>query len=211
MFWASASSRRSDSGQVDIHKLYVKKMETQRRRMRIATKARILMSAAWELDTQMTNAFSWATSFVRLRSDAPAKELEREEQTRNSSGACPFVATRGNGIVPSQGAWFACGGLSCSIFSLWRFCDLRWKNSQLTYEYFILLNMRTRQSNAFTRDAESTKSSRHDTTAVRCIGYKFSTDLLSTLPRQFIWFANLVVNSSRERSGCSRCWMADSV
>jgi hypothetical protein len=27
-----------------------------------------------------------------------------------------------------------------SIFSLWRFCDLRWKTSELTYEYFIILS-----------------------------------------------------------------------
>ncbi len=54
-----------------------------------------------------------------------------------------FVATMVLPIfVTGQDLQVIIGALICILvfyFSLWRYCDLRWKNCQTTYEYFILL------------------------------------------------------------------------
>lgn len=122
--------------------LYVKKWKRRRGEERLLVKTRELMNEALGTDAQMTSAFSWATSFVRLNSDAAATELERGGADSKFFRSLSIVALVAMALFLAKGEWVACGGaFPLLVFSLWRFCGRRWTNSQLTYEYFIMLNM----------------------------------------------------------------------
>jgi hypothetical protein len=89
----------------------------------------------------MTSAFSWAGSFVRAHSEPAAGELERGGADSKFFRSLFLVAVlAGVLFVCKSIPVVLCAG-ALAAFSLWRYFDRRWKNSQLTYEYFIMLKL----------------------------------------------------------------------
>jgi len=127
-------------------RLYVKQWKRRNGEERLLTRTRELMQEALGNDANMTSAFSWAGSFVRVHSDAAASELERGGADSKFFRSLSLVAIVAVVLLVSRCSFLAAGGAFVLFaFSLWRFCDRRWKASQLTYEYFILLTMDKRK------------------------------------------------------------------
>jgi hypothetical protein len=125
-------------------KVYVKRWKRKEGEERLLTKARELMAAALGKDKDMTSAFSWAGSYVRIRSDAAGRELERLGADSKFFRSLALVAMVAVGVFAAESAF---GAIAVSIvllaFSLWRFFDRRWRATQLTYEYYIMLSMQS--------------------------------------------------------------------
>ena len=123
-------------------RLYVKQWKRRKGEERLLTKTRELMDKELGKDANMTNAFSWAASYVRVHNAAAASELERGGAESKFFRSLAFVAVVAMVLFASKSSLLATlGALILLVFSLWRFCDRRWKNVQLTYEYFIMLKM----------------------------------------------------------------------
>lgn len=123
-------------------KFYVKKWKRKKGKERLLTRTCDLIKAELGHDINMTSAFSWAGSYVRVHSAAAASELERGGADSKFFRSLSFVALVAVVLFASKSLLLATGcALLLFAFSIWRFCDLRWKNSQRTYEYFIMLKM----------------------------------------------------------------------
>ncbi len=123
-------------------KLYVKKYKRRKGKERLLTKTRELMKEKLGDDAQMTGAFSWAGSFVRAHNASASGETERLGADSKFFRSLSLVALAGMVLFAAEKSGLASGGaLLLFVFSLWRFCDRRWKNTKLTYEYFIMLTL----------------------------------------------------------------------
>lgn len=122
-------------------KFYVNRWKRRKGEERLLTKTREMMKQTLQDDACMTSAFSWAASFVRAHNEYAANELERggaDSKFFRSLALVSAVAAIRFFIESSPETGLV--ALVLLIFSLWRFCDRRWNNTQLTYEYFILLH-----------------------------------------------------------------------
>lgn len=121
--------------------LYVKKWRRRHGKEDLLVKSQELMAnqLGW---VRMPSVFSWAASFVRANNDTAAGELERSGADSKFFRSLTIVLLAGGAIMWSRVGWY--GALACfalMLVSFWRFCDRRWQTSQLTYEYFIMLNL----------------------------------------------------------------------
>jgi hypothetical protein len=123
-------------------KLYVNMWKRKCGEERLLTRAKELKKQALGNDNQMVNTFSWAAAYVRTHNGAAGNELERggaDSKFFRSLSLVSLVALAAFALEFSLLA--TVGALLLLAFSLWRFCILRWKNTQLTYQYFIMLIM----------------------------------------------------------------------
>lgn len=90
-------------------------------------------------DKEITNTYWWAATVVRTSSPAGASEVERlaaDSKFFRSLVIALAVASFGS---PRMVALL----LSALVaFSLWRYCELRWKATERLYEYYVLLSRR---------------------------------------------------------------------
>jgi hypothetical protein len=91
-------------------------------------------------DLDHLNAFVWAGSVVRSLSPAASQELDRGGAESKFFRSLTYVFFVGLILSIYQSGPCALVCFVLALFSLWRFMDLRWKNIQLTYEYFLILN-----------------------------------------------------------------------
>jgi hypothetical protein len=120
---------------------YVKRWKRRNGEERLLTITKQLMKSTLDEYAGITSAFSWAGSYVRVRSDAANKELERGGADSKFFRSLCLVALISMIVFAAKDTprGVIVSGF-VALFSFWRFCSLRWKNSQLTYEYFILLS-----------------------------------------------------------------------
>ena len=116
--------------------LYIKWMR-RKGEEKLLVKTRAIMKDMLGDDSDMTSAFSWAGSYVRVRSDEAARELDRGGADSKFFRSLAIVAFIAVFIFTSYALIVA---ILLLFFSLLRYCDRRWKNCQLTYEYFVLLS-----------------------------------------------------------------------
>jgi hypothetical protein len=92
-------------------------------------------------DIDHMNIFMWAGSVVRTLNLAASQELDRGGAESKFFRSwfyvffVGFVLSLVHQSIPSAIICFV-----LTFLSLWRFMDLRWKNAQLTYEYFLILS-----------------------------------------------------------------------
>jgi hypothetical protein len=92
-------------------------------------------------DVNHMSLFIWAGSVVRTLNPAASQELDRGGAESKFFRSWVYVFFVGlvlslvHQSIPSAAICFV-----LTFFSLWRFMDLRWKNAQLTYEYFVILS-----------------------------------------------------------------------
>jgi hypothetical protein len=123
-------------------RLYVKKWKRRAGEEKLLRRTRELMRKELRNDADITSAFSWASSYVRTQSDAANSELERGGADSKFFRSLSLVSLVAAASFASNASLLATGGaLLLFAFSLWRFCDRRWKNSQLTYQYFIMIKL----------------------------------------------------------------------
>jgi hypothetical protein len=121
-------------------KLYVKKWKRKDGEEKLLTRTRDLIKDELGDDEDMTSPFSWASSYLHTHNDAATSELERGGADSKFFRSLSLVSLVAVGLFASKTSLLATGGaLLLLTFSLWRFCDRRWKNSQLTYQYFIMI------------------------------------------------------------------------
>jgi hypothetical protein len=92
-------------------------------------------------DMDHMNTFMWSGSVVRTLSPAASQELDRGGAESKFFRSWVYLFFLG--FVLSLMYQSIASAVICFVltfFSLLRFMDLRWKNSQLTYEYFVILN-----------------------------------------------------------------------
>jgi hypothetical protein len=119
--------------------VYIKRYKRRVGEEKLLTQARARMRNQLH-DSDLTSAFSWAGSYVRVHSAPAASELERSgADSKFFRSLAPVLViaavlalVRG---APVLGAILLVG----AIFAFWRYCSRRWVTSQLTYEYYLLL------------------------------------------------------------------------
>jgi hypothetical protein len=128
--------------------------DRQRRRKRTPADERTFQAADAlrkklfvELDGASLSTFKWAKAYVHLRAPEACSEIERFEATSKFFrslvvlfilGGVYVVAKRGDATFGERlPALVVCFVLMCASFS--RFCDQRWKSTELAYLYAILL------------------------------------------------------------------------
>lgn len=122
--------------------VYVKRWKRRKGEDRLLKKVRELLEMKLGTDAKIISAFSWAASYVRLHSGAAAGELERGGADSKFFRSLSIVVIVAMALFAVEQLVLAFAGAIVLLgFSLWRFCDLRWKNSQLTYEYFIMITL----------------------------------------------------------------------
>jgi hypothetical protein len=125
--------------------LYVKRWKRRKGEERLLTRTRELMRGMLGPDAFMTNAFSWAGSYVRVHNDTATRELERTGAESKFFRSLSLVLAFLTLVFAVKGQpWTALGSCLLCMFSYWRFCRRRWDSSQTAYEYFILLSQNER-------------------------------------------------------------------
>jgi hypothetical protein len=100
-----------------------------------------------EIDSTGTNYYDWCLSDVRVRSPAGATEVDRLQADSKFFRSMVFVFLVAALVSFREAAlWVSVGALALTMFALWRFCDLRWTATKRVYEYYLLLERRTRES-----------------------------------------------------------------
>lgn len=121
-------------------KLYVKRWKRRKGEERLLTKAREVVEGTLGADATMTSTFSWAASFVRAHNAAAANEIERGGADSKFFRSLALVAAAATAKFAAAALpTAAIAALLLLAFAVWRFCDRRWNNVQLTYEYFVML------------------------------------------------------------------------
>lgn len=123
--------------------LYVRNYKRRKGEEKLLIKTRDIIKKKLGKEAGMTSAFSWAGSYVRANNTAAFKELERLGADSKFFRSLSLVALVISVlfIFDRSNPAFMAGTFLFFIFSLWRFCDRRWENSRLTYEYFIILSL----------------------------------------------------------------------
>lgn len=123
--------------------LYVKRHKRKRGKEKLLTRAEELKEQALGDNNEMIeNTFSWAAAYVRTRSGAAANELDRGGADSKFFRSLSLVSLVALVLFALKSSLLATGvAFLLFAFSLLRFCVLRWKNTQLTYQYFIMLTM----------------------------------------------------------------------
>jgi hypothetical protein len=118
-------------------------------------------------DVNHLSLFMWAGSVVRTLNSAASQELDRGGAESKFFRSWVYVFFLG--VVLSlvhQSLTSAVICLVLTFFSLWRFMDLRWKNSQLTYEYFLILNCPEQSKEPEQSIRKPSEASRHLTLGI---------------------------------------------
>lgn len=124
-------------------KLYVARWKRRKGEEPRLIRARKLMGIALGEVVEADSVFSWASSCVRLWNAAGAVELDRAGVDSKFFRSLVFVALVAGIIAGVKGQlWLLGSAVTLMGFSLWRYCDRRWKAAQLTYEYFVILGAR---------------------------------------------------------------------
>jgi hypothetical protein len=97
--------------------------------------------AAAGRDANGTSLYDWCLSYTRLRSPSAAAEVDRcqaDSKFFRSFSVVMLVAM----IVSaaSRSPLGAVGSALILVFSLWRFCALRWEATKRVYEFYLLLH-----------------------------------------------------------------------
>lgn len=117
-------------------RLYVARGKRRKGEEPLLVRARELMGAA----APLSSAYSWAGSYVRAQNSAAAAELDKTGAESKFFRSWALVLVTAGAIALGRGSWMiAVFCLVLAFFALWRFCDRRWKATQLSYEYFVLL------------------------------------------------------------------------
>jgi hypothetical protein len=105
-------------------------------RVRLTTKA----------NSKGTSYYDWCLSDVRLSSPAGAVEVDRLQADSKFFRSLVFVFLLA-AAVSFRGApvWVPAVAVALTVFSIWRFCDLRWSATKRVYEYY-LLSHRTQET-----------------------------------------------------------------
>lgn len=87
-----------------------------------------------------TNYYDWCLSDVRANSPAGAIEIDRLQADSKffRSMVLVFLLTAlvSLGEAPR---WISLGAAALTVFSMWRYCELRWTATKRVYEYYLLL------------------------------------------------------------------------
>ena len=106
-----------------------------------------LLQGTGQSSKDVSNAFWWAGSIVRLKSPAGTTEIESlQAQSKMFRSIvvillamllwAPF-GSQGRDLFRFSWLWLSFFWVSFFCLSVWRFCRLRWDASERTYEYFI--------------------------------------------------------------------------
>ncbi len=88
-----------------------------------------------------TTLYDWCLSFVRLRQQAAAAEVDRHQADSKFFRSLTFVLLAAAVAMAASGSLaLAAAALLMTIFSAWRFCTLRWDATKRVYEYYLLLH-----------------------------------------------------------------------
>jgi hypothetical protein len=92
-------------------------------------------------DASGTSLYDWCLSFIRLQSPAAAAEVDRCQADSKFFRSLALVMLAAGVVSLGKGAVLAAVvALLVLVFSVWRFCALRWIATQRVYEFYLLLH-----------------------------------------------------------------------
>jgi hypothetical protein len=92
-------------------------------------------------DAYGTSLYDWCLSFIRLQSPAAAAEVDRCQADSKFFRSLAVVMLTAILVGVAKGSLMAAGiSLLILIFSIWRFCALRWEATKRVYEFYLLLH-----------------------------------------------------------------------
>jgi hypothetical protein len=92
-------------------------------------------------DAAGTSLYDWCLSLIRLQNSAAAAEVDRHQANSKFFRSLSFVMLAAVWAGIKEGSFTAAvaSGLTL-LFSIWRFCTLRWDATRRVYEFYLLLH-----------------------------------------------------------------------
>jgi hypothetical protein len=134
--------RRAEPSHYDAVQLVKnKKLEALRENTKLSNTlyARALFRAGD--DASGTHLYDWCLSFIRLQSPAAAAEVDRCQADSKFFRSLAVVMVAAAAVSAAGGSPIAAGvSFLVLLFSIWRFCALRWEATKRVYEFYLLLH-----------------------------------------------------------------------